>query len=39
MIVREMVKEDLDEIVSIESSLYKDVWNLQQHIKVGDDNE
>lgn len=33
MIVREMVKEDLDEIVSIESSLYKDVWNKEAYIR------
>ena len=33
MIVREMVKEDLDEIVSIESSLYKDVWNKEAYLR------
>ena len=33
MIVREMVKEDLDEIVSIESSLYKDVWNKDAYLR------
>ena len=33
MIVREMVKEDLDEIVSIESSLYKDVWSKEAYLR------
>ena len=33
MIVREMVKEDLDEIVYIESSLYKDKWNKEAYLR------
>ena len=33
MIVREMVKEDLDEIVSIEDSLYKDKWTKEAYLR------
>ena len=33
MIVREMLQEDLDEIVSIESSLYKDNWNKEAYLR------
>lgn len=33
MIVREMNYEDLDEIVSIESSLYKDAWDKDAYIR------
>lgn len=33
MIVREMVKEDLEEVVNIESSLYKDNWNTEAYLR------
>lgn len=34
-----IVQEGRHEELIKEKGLYKDVWNLQQHIKVGDDNE
>lgn len=33
MIVREMTKEDLEEVVNIESSLYKDQWNKEAYLR------
>ena len=33
MIVREMTKEDLEEVVNIESSLYKDKWNKEAYLR------
>ena len=33
MLVREMTKEDLEEVVNIESSLYKDKWNKEAYLR------
>ena len=33
MIVRELVKEDLEELLEIENSLYQDAWNKEAYLR------